>query len=170
MTIDDLLARLDGVKQRGNRHSAICPGHDDRSPSLSISEGDRGLLLRCWAGCTINEICSSLGIKPKDLFHDAGLPRSQRPAPRPARINRRSLAFQFEIGALDLRLRAEKVLVVAKHLYGSALTDDELETALGHVGKAYSDIQRAESFEHVSDTLRTRDFTERTVHEHTRAA
>ncbi|MEO7863740.1 MAG: primase-helicase zinc-binding domain-containing protein [Nitrospirales bacterium] len=93
-----------------------------------------------------------------------------RPAPKPPRLNRRSLAFQFEICALDLRLRSEKILDAAKHFDGSALTDEELEKALGHVGQAYADQERAELFEHVADTLRIRDFTERISHEQRRRA
>ena len=170
MILIDLISRLMGVKQRGNRWSAICPAHDDRSPSLSISDGNKGILIRCWAGCTVEEICRSLGIEPKDLFYDASLPRSQRPAPRPPQLNRRSLAFQFEIGALDLRLRAERIFDAAKNLDGSVLTDDEIQAALGHVCQAYADHERAKLFEHIADTLRIRDFTERIAHEHARVA
>lgn len=72
MMVDALISQLNGVRQRGNsRWSAKCPGHADRSPSLSVSQGDKGILLRCWAGCTLAEICSSLGITQQDLFYDA---------------------------------------------------------------------------------------------------
>src|SRR5262245_50137424 len=67
MTLNELLPMLDGVRQRGARFSARCPAHDDHSPSLSVSEGEKGLLLRCWANCTLDAICASLGIKTKDL-------------------------------------------------------------------------------------------------------
>ena len=171
MTLDALLPRLDSVRLRGNgRWSAICQAHADKSPSLSVSAGEKGILLKCWAGCTIEEICASLDIEPKDLFYDANLPRSQRPAPPPPQINRRSLAFQFETGALDLRLRAKRILDAAKNLNGAVLTDDEIESALGHVGQAYTDHERAEWFEHIADTLRIRDFIERIAHEHARVA
>jgi len=33
-----------------------CPAHDDRSPSLSVRVGDRSLLFKCFAGCTVLEI------------------------------------------------------------------------------------------------------------------
>ena len=71
MTLDLLLSQLQGVRPRGARWSACCPAHEDNSPSLSVAEGDRGILLRCFAGCTVQEICGSLGIKPQDLFFDA---------------------------------------------------------------------------------------------------
>lgn len=171
MTLDALLPQLDSVRPRGNgRYSAICPAHADKSPSLSVSGGEKGILLKCWAGCTVDEICASLGIAPKGLFYDASLPRSQRPTPRPPKMNRISLAFQFEIGAFDLRLRAERILDAAKNLDGAVLTDDDIKAAIGHVGQAHADHERAELFEHIADTLRIRDFTERIAHEHARVA
>lgn len=57
------------VKKNGNGYIARCPSHDDTHPSLSISEGNDGkILLKCFAGCSIDEICQSLQIKQSDLF------------------------------------------------------------------------------------------------------
>src|SRR2546428_9235101 len=73
MTADDLLSRFDAVRPRGGgRWVSRCPAHDDRSPSLSISGGDKGLLLKCWAGCELSAICEAVGITPKDLFYASG--------------------------------------------------------------------------------------------------
>ena len=72
MTSPELLSRLNGARARGaGRWAARCPAHDDKSPSLAIMEGDRGLLLKCWAGCTLAEITAALGIRVADLFYDA---------------------------------------------------------------------------------------------------
>ena len=69
MTLDDFLLRVEGVRQRGGgRYAGLCPAHADKSPSLGISEGERGVLLKCWAGCGLAEICAALGIKQADLF------------------------------------------------------------------------------------------------------
>jgi hypothetical protein len=70
VTVDALLARLDAVRARGTgRWTARCPAHDDRTPSLSVAEGDRGLLLRCHAGCTLDAITAALGVTTRDLFY-----------------------------------------------------------------------------------------------------
>jgi hypothetical protein len=67
-----ILAHLDGVKKTGKGYLARCPAHDDRNPSLSISQADDGrILLYCHAGCSLNDICSALGIRPGDLFPDS---------------------------------------------------------------------------------------------------
>lgn len=57
----DVLARLDGVRPSGAGYVARCPCHEDREPSLSIGEGDDGrLLLRCFAGCSWEELRAAL--------------------------------------------------------------------------------------------------------------
>lgn len=68
--IDAILDRLSKVKKTGARSwLACCPSHDDHSPSLTLREGDNGtVLLRCWAGCSVDEIRSSLGLSWDDLF------------------------------------------------------------------------------------------------------
>jgi hypothetical protein len=56
-------------KLYGNGYQMLCPSHKDNRPSLSIKEGDDGrILLYCFGGCSVQEICSALGIQLKDLF------------------------------------------------------------------------------------------------------
>jgi hypothetical protein len=47
-----LTASLGGRWYAGERYGACrCPVHDDRNPSLSIRDGDKGVLIKCHAGC-----------------------------------------------------------------------------------------------------------------------
>lgn len=56
-------------RRNGHGWSARCPAHEDRRPSLSISEGDDGkALVKCHAGCTVNAVCDALGMKVVDLM------------------------------------------------------------------------------------------------------
>lgn len=65
-----VLALLEGVTETGNGWQAHCPAHDDHNPSLSISEGEDGsCLLKCHAGCSVDEIVDVLGLRMSDLFH-----------------------------------------------------------------------------------------------------
>lgn len=48
--------------------SARCPAHDDRKPSLGLSDGDGKVLLICRAGCTTEQILGALGLSWVDLF------------------------------------------------------------------------------------------------------
>ena len=53
---------------------ACCPAHADRRPSLSISVGEQGqVLLKCFAGCSLERIVEAMGLTMTDLFPDAGL-------------------------------------------------------------------------------------------------
>lgn len=68
--LGDILNRLDGVKQSGKGYVALCPAHEDRHHSLSISE-DRGkILLHCHTGCTPQAIVGALGLPMTALFQD----------------------------------------------------------------------------------------------------
>lgn len=65
----DILPMLSGVKYTGNGWKAICPAHNDKNPSLSVDLGDDGrILIHCFAGCTCDEVCASLGIDQARLF------------------------------------------------------------------------------------------------------
>lgn len=59
-----------------------CPAHPDKTPSLSVSEGRDGrVLLKCFAGCSTDEICASVGLTLADLMPDpiSRLPPKQKP-------------------------------------------------------------------------------------------
>lgn len=71
MTVEELLPRLDAVRRSSRGYEARCPAHEDKSPSLAIKEGERGLLVKCWAGCTLDEVTAAIGLRVADLFFDA---------------------------------------------------------------------------------------------------
>lgn len=78
--VDLVAARTGGTaKKAGGGYVVRCPAHEDKRASLSICEGDKGLLLKCHAGCDVKSIAGALGLKLADLFHDKAAP-SSRPA------------------------------------------------------------------------------------------
>ena len=56
----------------GGQHSGLCPAHNDRSPSLSLTLTEDRILIKFHSGCSIKEVCSGLGIKESDLFKKCG--------------------------------------------------------------------------------------------------
>ena len=68
--LDGFLSRLDRVKKTGpNRWVALCPAHEDRSPSLSVRELDDGrILVHCFADCGVEEILGAVGLDFDALF------------------------------------------------------------------------------------------------------
>lgn len=70
MSADELVARLDLCRPNGEgKWMARCPAHDDKSPSLSITERSDGrVLIHCHAGCGANDILDSVGLDYSALF------------------------------------------------------------------------------------------------------
>ena len=68
--LERFLAALPQPAQANGRGlAARCPAHDDRRASLSITEADDGrVLLRCFAGCSVNAIVEAVGLEVRDLF------------------------------------------------------------------------------------------------------
>jgi len=59
-TIDNL-ARLNRFRQVGqNRYVACCPAHDDKNPSLSITQISDKVLVHCFAGCKQRDVLQAL--------------------------------------------------------------------------------------------------------------
>ncbi len=84
LTIHDILNQL-GCRHRPDRdgnYKCRCPAHDDKQESLSVREGDKGIVLKCFAGCQLDAICARLGMKPAELFWEDSdrKPRAQKPS------------------------------------------------------------------------------------------
>ncbi len=74
MQLQEFLDRLrlktnKGAKKSQGGYVSCCPAHDDSNPSLSIAEDHNGkILLKCFAGCSVEQICIALGLNLSDLF------------------------------------------------------------------------------------------------------
>ena len=125
--------------------------------------GDGFALVMNVRGCAFPEalrlVAGVLGITPSS--HE---PRP-RPTSKPIPVDRVKLAFKLDMAALDRQLRAKRIFEAAKSLDVSGLSEAELDRALNTVAKAHEDEARAELFEHVADTLREREYNERTHRE-----
>ncbi|NGZ11160.1 MAG: hypothetical protein CV088_17570 [Nitrospira sp. LK70] len=161
MKTEEILQRLEGVRSRGpGRWSSICPSHDDRSPSLSVRDGERGVLVRCWAGCTVQDICAALNLRLSDLFHNAPFPRGFRPIPKTPRVDRRLIALRLELHGVLLQDRANAVLQAAGGLDTSQWSNSDLEKAMDVVGRAFDELSHAETLFAVADSQRERAYEE----------
>ena len=104
MTTQDFLARLQTVKRNGHGFMARCPAHEDHTPSLSVAEGtDGAVLVKCFAGCSTEEIVQALGLDVKDLFPDPGTqptPTAFRPVIRSGEEPEARYAYRSAEGVL----------------------------------------------------------------------
>lgn len=67
--LNTLLSRLEKVQSIGNgRYKALCPAHDDNSPSLAIKNDDDKLLLHCFSGCDTADVLNAIGLTFCDIM------------------------------------------------------------------------------------------------------
>lgn len=152
MTLAELLPRLENVTPRGSRYRATCPAHrPDRSPSLQITAGDKGILLKCWAGCAVAEICATLRIDQRDLFYDAcdPDPHKRREAARKRehdqQVRERHADQQ---GALIDALREADYFVQSRRgIDISTWSHDQLNAELNAVADAYCLLEKEDLYE-----------------------
>lgn len=99
MSAEILLSRLEKVRCTGpGRWVACCPAHEDRRASLALRELDDRTLAHCFAGCTVHEVVSAVGLSLSDLFpeklsSDAHSIKGER-RPFPAADVLRCIAFE----------------------------------------------------------------------------
>jgi len=96
MLADKIITLLEGVKKTGqDRWIAKCPAHEDRFPSLAIREVDDRLLLHCFAGCSVYEICEAVGLEITNLFPESR--ESHKPISKPFPASDILKCLSFEI-------------------------------------------------------------------------
>ena len=70
MKAADFAALLQHVTRNGDRYMAACPAHADANPSLSVRDRAPWTNLKCFAGCTTDEVLGALNLQRRDLHHD----------------------------------------------------------------------------------------------------
>ena len=67
--LEKVLGHLERVRQSNTGWTTLCPGHADRQPSLSVSQGDDGrVLIWCHAGCPPERVVAAMSLTMADLF------------------------------------------------------------------------------------------------------
>jgi hypothetical protein len=75
----ETIARTLGGRKYAGGWIARCPAHDDHNPSLSISEKNGKVLVKCHTGCEQERVIAAL--KARSLWHGSG---ERRALPKPA--------------------------------------------------------------------------------------
>ncbi|HEX7113746.1 MAG TPA: hypothetical protein VF193_01330 [Steroidobacter sp.] len=134
MAVAVLLSRLDGVRSTGRgKWIAKCPAHADRTPSLSIREGDDGrVLVHCFGGCEAADVIGAVGLQLSDLF-EKPLYHRAKPIPQPftAADALRCLTRETAVVALSLADMAEGRPVDRERV---ALAAERIADAASYVG------------------------------------
>ena len=112
--LDNVLGHLKGVRSSLRGWRACCPAHADSEPSLSIGLGEQGqVLLKCFAGCSLERIVEAMGLSLADLFPEskkhvsgeqASADKARRPLPALLELaldKQLPWHFLFELGILE---------------------------------------------------------------------
>jgi hypothetical protein len=100
----DIVAALKG-RWHGSYAMCVCPTHADRTPSLSVRQGERGILVHCFAGCRSEDVLREIG-RTKPILNSP--PPSYRPegtAPNVRRIWDQGTEIRGTLGEVYLRSR-----------------------------------------------------------------
>ena len=70
MNAQDVLDRLEKVTGSRGKWIACCPAHQDKSPSLAVTETDDRVLVHCFSGCDTQDVTAAIGLNLADLFYN----------------------------------------------------------------------------------------------------
>ena len=107
--VERLIASLEDAGCQPRRCYAgwqsLCPAHEDRSPSLSVREGDDGrALVHCFVGCEVEAILPAVGLQLTDLFDDRSEPAWTAPPGLERRFRQDHCLACRELRAWEQRL------------------------------------------------------------------
>jgi len=151
MDFDTFVDLLDDVHRTSCGVRAQCPGHDDHDPSMSATKGDDGrILVHCYAGCSVQEICDGLGIRLRDLFpaqkSDPGVRKKQRRQEREREQERRRR--HLEGFRIDLLRDAMNLIHAARGIDISGWSSDRLDHELDRLACAHTLLEKESRHEH----------------------
>lgn len=99
MSAQILITRLTGVRNTGpDRWVAKCPAHEDRSPSLSITDREGRVLLHCFGGCETEAVLGAVGLRFSDIMPERI--GEARPQAIPALQVLEAVAYEITVAAL----------------------------------------------------------------------
>lgn len=105
----DLVGSLDG-SWHGYTAMCRCPAHADSDPSLSLRQGDRGILVTCFAGCDREDVLRELRRVPIRQHY---APPEARPAGGNGNVDRLWAQSQAVQGTLAERYLARRNILPA---------------------------------------------------------
>lgn len=99
------LEHFPNARKNGTGWKDRCCCHEERTASLHISDGDKGVLFKCYGcGAGFDDVVKAKGLDPKRLFHEP----LRRTEPRAERRRERELVATYSYHDADGQLRYQK--------------------------------------------------------------
>ena len=124
-TLENIASGLKKVKWCGDsRFVACCPAHDDRNPSFTAKDDNGKILVKCFAGCTQDEVIDAL--RDLGLWHTASIHqidrRKRSELKKDIRHHQRmlllSVAQTTELSDEDRTQMKESIAFLKEHAHG----------------------------------------------------
>ena len=113
--LDTLLGKLDGVERDGGGFKTLCPCHAERTASLSVKDGELGVIAHCFGcGASAEQICEKLGISIAELFF---APRDNGASPQ---TNGRKRGWREPDATYEIRDEADELIATKYRADGQA--------------------------------------------------
>ena len=100
----DIVAALKG-RWHGSYAMCVCPAHADRTPSLSVRQGERGILVHCFAGCRSEDVLREISRTKPILNSPSPSYRPEDTVPNVRRIWDQGTEIRGTLGEVYLRSR-----------------------------------------------------------------
>jgi hypothetical protein len=136
MIVDNFLGKLDKVRKTGrDSWRACCPGHNGSNPTaLTIREVDDGrVLIKCFHGCSVEQIVSSVGMQVSDLFPQNPISPHKKPERLP--FNPRDVLAAMGSESMIVAMCGSDISK------GKALSDAEMKRLLLAVSRIKSAVE-----------------------------
>jgi hypothetical protein len=111
MIADKFLAQLTKVKRTGRESwIACCPAHEDKNPSMTVTEKDDGrVLIHCFAGCSVDSILGAVGMTFSDIYPEREADPYQPNKPERMPFNPRDVLAAVSTESLIVALSGAQV-------------------------------------------------------------
>lgn len=143
MNIESFLLLFERPRKTARGWSVRCPGHQDKNPSLAVSEGDDGrILLHCFSGCPVDAILQAMGLKISDLFPGDLPPKSKYEYSK--KRTKKKAIDNIENSLAVIFRKSEAIIRAATGIDPSIWNQSSTDRAMNIVADAHSVLWREE--------------------------
>ncbi len=136
MTYDEFLTHFKVVKRYENKAQCICPCHSDKTASLTVSRGNKGILLFCHAGCKCEDILKAADLEKSDMFfEDRQQKNSSWKSYVEAREQRKIEAVYNYVSSINGSYAFTKIRLQGKKLLYGKLENERFSYGIGRQGR-----------------------------------
>lgn len=141
VTAEQVIPHLKKVKQSPRGHSACCPAHDDKNPSLSIWNGDDGYYaVQCWSGCSDRDVRAAINNLLPNGYRTDFTPKPAKKRPQSdedrhkrAILKTKSIIQRSVPATTEDSYFKTKGVEIRGEIYHCPLTKEQMKSTLGYV-------------------------------------